>query len=124
MRRHDEHALPVRAADGVERAAWRWLVIGEAWMFAAFTGMSLLVIAALSALHGGAGHGPVALLSTACTGALLVLASWHGVLWMLEGLEHEPPRRPGSGVLAAGRGKQGRRASAAARPMAAITPAW
>ncbi len=124
MVRHDEHALPVRAAPGVERGAWRWLVIGQAWMFAAFTGMSLLVIAALSALHGGAGHGPVALLATACAGALLVLASWQGLLWMLKRLEHEEPRGPGSGVLASGRGKQGRRASAAPRRMAALTPAW
>lgn len=117
MVRHVEHALK---ANGVERGAWRWVVIGQACMFAAFTGMSLLVIAALSALHGGAGHGPLALLATACAGAVLVLLSWQGLLWMLERLEREEPRGPGSGALVSAAGT---RAQVAPR-MAAITPAW
>jgi len=112
MSRHDDHG------------AWRWIVVGQVWMFAAFTGMSLLVIAGLSALHGGAGHGPVALLTTACAGALLVLFSWQGVHWMLRRLEGEEPSGPGPGLRVSGRGTQSMRAPPARARMAAVTPSW
>src|SRR5271169_133638 len=100
----DHFVSEARALDGVELrdglpvGAWRWIVVGELWMLAAFTGISLVAIAALSALHGGAGHGPAALLATGCAGVLLLLLSWQGMVRMLQRVEHEEPREPGPGV--------------------------
>ena len=50
--------------------AWRWIAIGQLWMLAGFTGLSLVVIAVLSFFHGGAGHGRDELLATAFAGTL------------------------------------------------------
>ncbi len=68
-------------------------------MLAAFAGMSLFVIAASSALHGGAaGHGRVTLSATACAGALLMLLAGQGVARMLPHVDREEPRGPGPGA--------------------------
>jgi hypothetical protein len=60
------------------------------WMLAAFAGMSLVVIAAISAFHGGAGHGRVTLAAHA--GAVLMLLAWGGVARMLQRVDQQEPR--------------------------------
>jgi len=126
----NDHVLRSHGLDGVELGrdglpvgAWRWIVVGQAWMLAAFTGMSLVVIAALSAFHGEAGHGGAMLLATGCAGALLVLLSWQGVSRMLQRVEREEPRGPGPGVRQAVRSRVSTSPPAQAR-MARIAPSW
>lgn len=58
--------------------AWRDLWIGQLWMLAAFAGMSLVVIALASSVHGGVGHALAEPLAVAVFGALLVTMAWRG----------------------------------------------
>ena len=89
---------PHPGLDAVPLRAWRWIVIGQLWMLAAFAGGSLVVIAAISAFHGGAGHGRVTLAATGCAGALLIVLAWQGVARMLQHVDREEPRGPGPGA--------------------------
>lgn len=106
----DRDALPHAAATPV----WRWIVVGQLWMLTAFVGMSLLVIATLSSLHGGAGHALDGLLLTGFGGALLMALAWYGLTRMLQRLEGEDRHGPGPGL----RQRPGRRGRVA-RPATA-----
>jgi len=86
------------ALDAVPFRAWRLVFIGQLWMLAAFAGLSLVVIAAVSAFHGGAGHGKATLLATAVAGALLVALGWRGVARILRRVEHDAPHDPEPGA--------------------------
>jgi hypothetical protein len=97
--------------------AWRWIAIGQLWMLAGFTGLSLVVIVVLSFFHGGAGHGRDELLATAFAGALLIVLAWRGVMAVLQRVEGEDPRGPGLGARQAPR----RRASPPVPAPAALT---
>ena len=108
--------------DAVPLRAWGWMLIGQLWMLAAFAGMSLVVIAALSAFHGGAGHRIITLLATGCTGALLMVLAWHGMARMLQRVERYEPRDPRPGARQTpGHGPS----TSPVRPgLAGITPSW
>lgn len=93
--------------DAAAAQAWRWVALGQLWMIAAFAGLSLVVIAMLSFLHGGAGHGVAELFATAVGGALLMLLAWRGVVRMLQRLEHDEPGGPGPGARGSPRGSLG-----------------
>jgi hypothetical protein len=108
--------------DVVPLRAWRWILIGQLWMLAAFAGMSLVVIAALSAFHDGAGHGPISLLATACAGALLMALAWQGVARMLRHVERDAPRDPEPGARQTPR--HGSSANPAKAEIAGMTPSW
>lgn len=108
--------------DVVPLRAWRWILIGQLWMLAAFAGMSLVVIAALSAFHDGAGHGVVSLLATACAGSLLMVLAWQGMARMLRHVERDAPRDPDPGA------RQTPRPVSSTSPVqtaiAGMTPSW
>lgn len=108
--------------DVVPLRAWRWILIGQLWMLAAFAGMSLFVIAALSAFHHGAGHGLLSLFATACAGTLLMALAWQGVARMLRRVERDAPRDPEPGA------RQTPRHGASTNPVktgiAGMTPSW
>lgn len=108
--------------DVVPLRAWRWIFIGQLWMLAAFAGMSLFVIAALSAFHHGAGHGVLSLLATACAGALLMVLAWQGVVRMLRRVERDAPRDPEPGARQTPR--HGSSTAPAKSGIAAMTPSW
>jgi hypothetical protein len=84
--------------EGLSPRAWRWIAISQLWMLAGFAGMSLVVIAALSVVHGGAGHGRDELLVLALAGALLMVLAWRGVATVLQRADDEDGRGPGHGA--------------------------
>jgi hypothetical protein len=87
--------------------AWRWIAICQLWMLAGFAGMSLVVIAVLSFVHGGAGHGREELLGLGLAGALLMALAWRGVTAVLQRADDEGGRGPGHGVAQAPRSPVG-----------------
>ena len=95
MNGENHYVFDASARDDVHAGAWRWIVVSQVWMLAAFTGMSLCVIAALSAFHGGAGHARVELLATGCVGAVLMLLAWQGLARMLHRVERKERREVG-----------------------------
>jgi hypothetical protein len=129
MNGENEHLRHASAPDGAGPGrvalpphAWRWIALGQLWMLAGFTGLSLVVIALLSFFHGGAGHGRDALLAAALAGALLIGLAWRGVAAVLQRAERDDPRAPGRGAHVAPRGAV--TISPAPAAMTGITPNW
>jgi hypothetical protein len=131
MNGENEHLRHASAPDGAGPGrealpphAWRWIALGQLWMLAGFTGLSLVVIALLSFFHGGAGHGRDALLATALAGALLIGLAWRGVAAVLQRAESDDPRGPGRGAHVAPHGAVSSSPASTPAAMTGITPSW
>lgn len=130
MNGKSNHIPLTSALDAVERRqgdvslrAWRFLVIGQLWMLAAFVGMSLLMITGSSVLYGG-GRGLRELLAMGSAGALLILLAWRGVARLMQRAEHELDDEPGRDARQRPRSSVNRSPAPAHARMTEITPTW